>query len=57
MPQHKKDIELLRNVQRKATREWSEGEDVLGAAEVPCFAQPREEEAEGRPHGSPTAPS
>jgi len=31
--------------------EGSVYEDIRGAAEVPWFVQPREDEAEGRPHG------
>jgi len=34
----------------------SGGEDIRGVAEVPGCAQPRAEEAVGRPHDWPTAP-
>lgn len=37
--------------ERYVDGEGSMYEDIKGAAEVPWFAQPREEEAEGRPYG------
>lgn len=53
MPSNATDIKLLESTQRRATKigKGSEGQGVLGVAEIPLFVWPREEEAERRLHG------
>jgi len=49
-PQHRKDVELLEQVQRRATKMISEGCPLLrGQAERVGAVQPGEEKAVGRP--------